>query len=223
MIKLVAFDWNGTLLSDTRACWEGANVELIAAGAKPVSLLRWRQTFTMPYIETLVANGVKREQGIKNSKKLAAAFHGFYEPRASKCRTRAGVRESLLWLRKQKILSMIFSNHTMVGIEAQLKRLKIRDHMDVVLAHVDQDGAVHNKNKGQKLFQYVNSKKFKPNEIVIVGDTEEELEIGKHYGCHTIAITGGYNTTSRLKKHHPDFLINNMKDLIPIIKKLNSR
>lgn len=221
MIKLVAFDWNGTLLSDTRACWEGANIELIAAGVKPISLQRWRQTFTIPYIECLVDNGVDRKTGIKNAQKLANAFHSFYEPRASKCRTRGGVREILTWLQKNKILSMIYSNHTMVGIEAQLKRLKIRAHMDIILAHSTQAGAVHSKNKGQKLYDYVKTKKLKPKEVLTVGDTEEEMEIGKHYGYHTVAITGGYNTTARLKKHRPDFLIHNMLELKKIIKGLN--
>jgi len=223
MIKLVAFDWNGTLLADTIACWEGANAELIAGGAKPINLQRYRQTFTIPYIECLVKNGVRREHVIKNDKKLARSFHNYYEPRAAKCRTRGGVREVLAWLNKSKVRSLIYSNHTMVGIEAQLKRLKIRDHMDIVLAHNNQGGSMHSKNKGQKLNDYVKRRKFKPSEVISVGDTEEEIEIGKHYGYHTVAITGGYNTVARLKKRKPDFLIHNLKELIGIINKLNRK
>ena len=70
---------------------------------------------------------------------------------------------------------------------------------------------------------YIKQNKFKPNEVISVGDTEEEIEIGKKYGYHTVAITGGFNSTGRLKKHKPDFLIHNMKDLIGIIKKLNKK
>ncbi len=222
MIRLVAFDWNGTLLSDTRACFEGANTEFKAAGIKPISLLRWRQTFTVPYVECMVLNGVNRNFALKNAKKLARVFHGFYEPRAAKCRTRAGVREVLDYLRQEKINSMIYSNHTLVGIEAQLKRLKIRHHMDIVLAHDTEEGALQSKNKGHKLFDYVQHHKFKPREVISIGDTEEEIEIGKQYGFHTVGLTGGYNTTERLKKHHPDFLIHNMLELKKIIKKLNT-
>jgi phosphoglycolate phosphatase-like HAD superfamily hydrolase len=222
MIKLVAFDWNGTLLADTICCWEGSAMELKVCGRKPMSLLKFRQTFTIPYIECLVANGADRKFVLKNSKKISKAFHDFYEPRASKCRTRGGVRKALAWLKGHKIKSMIYSNHTVVGIEAQLKRLKIRCHMDVVLAHEDMDGALHTKNKSQKLYTYVKSNKLKPKEVMAVGDTVEEIEIGKHYGFYTVGITGGYNTTAMLKKHNPDFLIHNMKDLVKIVKKLNS-
>lgn len=75
--------------------------------------------------------------------------------------------------------------------------------------------------KQQKLEDYVKKHKFKPQEIISVGDTEEEIEIGKALGYHTVAITGGFNSTKRLKKQRPDFLIHNMKDLAGIIKKLN--
>ena len=71
MIKLLAFDWNGTLLSDTQACWEGANKEYQVCGTKPVSMLRFRQTFDIPYLETMVKNGADREFVKKNSKKIA--------------------------------------------------------------------------------------------------------------------------------------------------------
>jgi len=222
MIKLVAFDWNGTLLADTEACWEGANAEFKAAGAKPISLLRYRQTFTIPYIECLVKNGVKRKHVLANSKKISDAFHNFYEPRAARCRTRGGVREVLAWLKKNRIQSMIYSNHTIVGIESQLKRLKIGHHMDVVLANGAKEGSLHSRGKGQKLNDYVKRHKLKPGEVISVGDTEEEIEIGKHYGYYTVAITGGYNTVFRLKKRQPDFLIHNMKELVGIIKKLNN-
>src|SRR5262249_30752686 len=113
--------------------------------------------------------------------------------------------------------------HTIVGIESQLKRLNIKTHMDIVLANPDIGKTFHFKGKGEKLNNYVKKNKLKAGEVVSVGDTEEEIEIGKKYGYHTVAITGGYNTTARLKKHHPDFLIHNMKELIGIVKKLNKR
>jgi len=221
MIKLIAFDWNGTLLADTICSWEGSSKQLEFCGKKPMSLLKFRQTFAFPYSECLVANGVRREFILKNSGKIAKTFFDFYEQRAVKCRTRSGVREVLSWLKKNHIGSMIYSNHTLLGIEAQLKRLKIKNYIEIVLAHSDQAGGLHNKNKGQKLLSYIKSNNFKPHEVISVGDTAEEIEIGKQYGFYTVGITGGYNTAAKLKMHHPDYLIHNMGDLIDIIKKIN--
>lgn len=221
MIKLIAFDWNGTLLADTVCSWEGSSEQLKVCGKKPMSLLKFKQTFAFPYIECLIHNGVEKKFILKNSAKISKTFFDFYEQRAAKCRTRGGVREVLAWLKRQNIKSIIYSNHTLTGIEAQLKRLDIKNHIQAVLAHTDLEGGLHNKNKGQKLLNYIKSNNFKPSEVVSIGDTAEEIEIGKQHGFYTIAITGGYNTAAELKMRRPDYLIHNMKDLISVIKKIN--
>lgn len=221
MIKLVAFDWNGTLFADTNIQWKGVNEELKAGGAKPISLLRYRQTFIVPFIECLVKNGVDRNLVLKNGKKLSQVFHNYYEPRAAKCRSRSGAREVLIWLEKNRIRSLIYSNHNLVNINSQLKRLNICSHMDIVLANESYGKSVHSRGKGEKLSNFIKHSKLKPQEVITVGDTEEEIEIGRRCGYHTVALTGGFNTVSRLKKTQPDFLIHNLIELIDIIKKLN--
>ena len=133
MIKLVAFDWNGTLLADTKICWQACLPGFKIAGVnKPISLLKWRKTYNIPYIECLIKNGADRKLCIKNSKKISEVFHTIYEKSASGCRTRSGTSEILAWIRNQKIQSMIYSNHTVDGIEKQLKRLGIREHLHVI-------------------------------------------------------------------------------------------
>ena len=44
MKKLIVFDWNGVLLSDTVACLDADNYMLKQLGAKPISLKRFRET-----------------------------------------------------------------------------------------------------------------------------------------------------------------------------------
>jgi phosphoglycolate phosphatase len=138
-------------------------------------------------------------------------------------RTRSGTKEVLQWLHQQNILRIIYSNHNLPNIYRQLARLKINHFIDAVLARKGQGDQSHvfDRTKEKKLFAFVKQNKLKPKEVISVGDTEEEIQIGKQYGYHTAAITGGYNTAARLKKNHPDFLIHNMKDLIKITKKLN--
>jgi phosphoglycolate phosphatase len=59
----------------------------------------------------------------------------------------------------------------------------------------------------------------KKDEVIIIGDSPEEIEVGKAAGIKTVAITGGYYSTARLKASKPDFLISNLKELIGIVKK----
>jgi len=54
--------------------------------------------------------------------------------------------------------------------------------------------------------------------VLIVGDSTEEIEIGKRIGIKNVAITGGWVATSRLKNAQPDYLINNLGKLRSIIE-----
>jgi len=223
MIKLVAFDWNGTLLSDTNAALIAENSVLKSVGAKTITLLKFQQTFDIPVIKFWRAIGLTEKRLKKNIVSIEDTFHNNYEKLVNQARTRSGTKEVLQWLRQKHILRIIYSNHNLPNIHRQLARLKISHYLDAVLARKDQHDQSHvfDRSKQQKLFAFVKQHKLKPREVISVGDTEEEIQIGKQYGYRTVGLTGGYNTAARLKNQKPDFLIHNMKDLIKIIKKLN--
>jgi phosphoglycolate phosphatase-like HAD superfamily hydrolase len=223
MIKLVAFDWNGTLLSDTYAAVKADNLALKKLKVKrTVKLKEFQKHFQIPIIDYW--KGLKMDSGFykKDMFTLEHVFHDFYEPLADKSRTRSGTKETLSWLNKNNINAVIYSNHIKPKISRQLERLNIAEYITDIMAREQRDSSLlHGRGKGEKLAAYVKSKKLKPHEVISIGDTEEEIEIGKKLGYIAIGITGGYNSTARLKKHSPDYLIHNMKELTGIIKKLN--
>ena len=55
---------------------------------------------------------------------------------------------------------------------------------------------------------------------MIVGDTEEEIEIGRELGLVTIAITDGMCSTSRLRSMKPDFLIDTLAPIPAIARRI---
>ncbi len=221
-IKLVAFDWNGTLFADTQTIVNADNIILKKLRVKPINVKIFRRCFHVPIIQYWKNIGLSDAFLEKNLLIMQNYFSVFYEPLADKTRSRAGAKEILKFLRQNKIGSIIYSNHTTADIDRQLRRLRIEQYIAKVIARdMGDHSLMHSRGKQQKLEDYIRKHKFKPHEVISVGDTEEEVEIGKHLGYHTVAITGGYNTTARLKKHHPDFLIHNMLELKKIIKKLN--
>jgi phosphoglycolate phosphatase-like HAD superfamily hydrolase len=219
MIKLVAFDWNGTLLSDTASAWKAGNELFEIYKLRHISLKEFRDTFTIPIREMWRALGFPTNVDFLKQSEI---YHKLYEKQAAKARTRAGVKEALSWLNKKHIIRMIYSNHIAPDIVKQLLRLQIFEYFDEVLARPAGDHShVNNRSKDQKLFEYCKRNNFKPHEVLTIGDSEEEIEIGKKFGYYTVAITGGYCSTGRLKKHKPDFLIHNLRELNSIVNKLN--
>lgn len=219
MARLVVFDWNGTLLADTGACLDADNHVLRHFGGKPVSLKEFRATFTIPAISFYAAHGCDRERLGRESKELGEVFHGFYERRATRVRSRRGAKHLLEWLRKNGAQSVILSNHTVNGIESQLRRLGLKELVGAVLANTELDTSMKARNKAERLEDYIRSGGFEKRDVMIVGDTTEEIELGRKIGIKTVAITGGYYSTARLRKAKPDYLINSLDELTKIVHK----
>lgn len=222
MIKLVAFDWNGTLFADTNAVVGGVNEVVKLFGIKPITVRQYQENYDTPVSKLYENIGIELEDLMKRSKETQEAFHSYYENRADKLSTRSGTRKLLLWLRKNKTNSVIFSNHITHQIVKQLKRLAIDQYFEDVLANESIETVLKNRTKEEKLKKFVMGRRFKPNEVLVVGDHVEEIEIGKSMGATAVGITQGVVTRKRLKTAKPDYLINNLSELIGIVKKLNT-
>lgn len=221
MIKLVAFDWNGTLFADTYTGYVCTQAVSKMLKLEPVSFKTFLQYFEIPVKNYYLALGVSEEELILKASQIQNTFHPHYERQAIKVRTRAYTKRVLEWLKSKKINSIIFSNHTEEPLKKQLKRLKIEQYFTVVLANSHIEAAFKGRSKKDKLENYLKENNFSIEEVLIVGDTVEEIEIGKQLGITTVAITHGNCSISRLKKAKPDFLISNLKQVIEIIKSKN--
>ncbi|MBW2981666.1 HAD hydrolase-like protein [Candidatus Woesearchaeota archaeon] len=215
--KLIVFDWNGVIIADTLACLYADNMVLKAFRGKPVNLKTYRETFRIPANDFYAMQGADKKELAQKSKKCGDIFHEYYEKRVSRIRTRKNIKKVLEWLKRNNFESVILSNHTIKGIDNQLIRLKIKDYFLKVLATSDKSTSMKKKSKFQKLKSYL--KGYNKNKVFIIGDSPEEVEIGRKLGIKRIALTGGYFSNQRLKQSNPDYMINNLKEIINILKK----
>lgn len=219
MIQLVTWDWNGTLLADTEACMDADNHVIETFGGKPLPRNEYSRVFDFPTLEFNCNQGADKYAMIEND--FAGVFHKYYEQRASKCRTRRGAREVLSWVHRKSIDSVILSNHLKSEIIQQLQRLNIEEYFSEVLANEDKKSNAIGNNKIQKIHDYLSNGNYNPSQTVIVGDSPEDIGIGKELGMRTVGITDGYFSTSRLKASKADFLISNLNQVIKIVENYN--
>lgn len=221
MIKLVAFDWNGTIFADTYAIFESNNAVFKALNVKPVSFSAFQRHYDVPIKKFYLVVGAKEKDIDNKAKQIIQTFLENYEKRAFQVRSRAYAKELLNYLIKENINSVIFSNHIVESIIGHLQRLKIQKYFSEILGNSIENLPLKGRNKSEKLGDYIDSKKLKSKDVLIIGDTIEEIEIGKELGCFTVAITHGNCSTARLKTAKPDFLISSLKEAIDIIKQIN--
>lgn len=217
MIKLAVFDWNGTILSDVRYAAEASNAELAILGHPPITLKDYQQHFAVPLIKFFSALGIDLVNFEQKSSEIAAAFHASYEPKIAHAKTRPGSRALLKGLHQQGVRCVILSNHTLEGIYPHLERLKLTRYFEAVLAN-DTLVEMHAAGKADRLKHYLAAQNLKGSEAFIIGDTIEEITIGKAFGLTTVSITGGFSTPARLKQAKPDILVHKMSDVLPAIK-----
>src|SRR3989344_5527181 len=163
MIKLVVFDWNGTLLADTRASVESVNQVLKKLGrAEPLSAKKYRATMTLPILDFYANYGFGRDYLKKSSILIQETFHGHYERRAAKARTRKGARKTLSWLKANGIGSIILSNHLASAISLRLENFRLAHLFSEVLANPDIHSIWKEKNKMRQLHHQIRrARRFK--------------------------------------------------------------
>ncbi|KKQ82873.1 MAG: hypothetical protein UT04_C0044G0003 [Candidatus Daviesbacteria bacterium GW2011_GWF2_38_7] len=222
MIKLVAFDWHGTIFSNTAAIYKSNKGNFKLLKLKEPTYNQFLKHYDVPVKKFYLAIGANEEEFDKKAKQIAQTFHIDYERRISKIRSRAFAKTLLDYLSKNTIRSVIFSNHIIESIKKQVKRLKMEKYFAGIIANSELTAALKGRCKKEKLKSYMDSRKFLPNETMIIGDTVEEIEIGKQLGVTSVAITHGNCATVRLKAAKPDYLISSLKEVIGIIKTLNN-
>jgi phosphoglycolate phosphatase len=222
-IKLVAFDWNGTVLSDTKQVLEAEIAVMNHFGLLGHNKKRQQDHYQIPIKEYWRVLGFDMKKYDLIAEDIYRIFTKNYTSAENRARSRSGIREVTAWLHKNGLKAIIFSNHEVSRINNQLIRLKLEKFFDEILARSEGDNShLHNRSKGAKLQMYQKKYKYKSSEIITVGDTIEEIEIAQKQGYISIAISGGVHSTKRLRAAKPDYLINNLKDLKNIIQKINA-
>ena len=217
--KLIVFDWNGTILSDTRQSVEAGNVCLEFYGAKPVTLQKYRETFNFPILHFYKLNGLSVDHVLAKKDEANVIFQEAYERLAANARTRKGARDLLQWIKAQGYHCIILSNYRTERISAHVERLKITQYFDDIIAFgCDGASIVDGTHKTERLTHYMQLHGYKPENVVIVGDSAEEPEIARHLGITSIGITDGYITEKRLCDAAPDHVIRTLKQIKPLLR-----
>lgn len=218
--KLIVFDWNGTLLSDTTQSWRAGNACLEVYDAPPMSLPQYRSLFTFPILEFYKRYGVNEKRVLAHKEEANAVYQKAYETSVQNARTRRGARTMLEWVRTSGARAMILSNYIEDKIEAHLNRLNLAHYFEAISAHRCNGTSILEKtSKEGRLAAYMKTENIAPEHTIIVGDSTEEPEIARALGLTSIGITDGSISRARLKAARPDHIIHRLDDIPSILQR----
>ena len=211
--NLVVFDWNGTILADTSACLNATNTVLHKLGIPKVSRAHYQNHYTMPLNKLYHALGVDPDILVSKEHEIHPLWHATYE--SADIRLRRGAKAMLQSLQLVSCEAVILSNYVVNRIDAQAQRLGVRDHFQKIIAFEVGDATFRKRGKGARLKDYIQGQPVRSG--IIIGDSEEEIEIGHELGMTTVAITDGMCSVTRLRAMKPDYLVSSLNHIPAII------
>jgi len=201
----VVFDFDGTL-ADTRAAIRETLARTLPEVGLPVTeepeLFR---NVGLPLDQVLTELGIPRAQLPESVRRYRELF-----PRAEHTiRLFPGVRECLLFLKDRGLRLAIASSRGEESLLRLVTLLSLHFDFEVVLG----EEATLEKKPGPALVLLAARRlRLQPRELLVVGDTAHDVNMGKSAGARTCAVTFGHQHPDALRAAQPDLLLDSLAD-----------
>ena len=210
-IKLIMFDLDGTLVDTSKDITNALNYAIKPYGLKDLTV---EDTIKM------IGEGITRliEKVLSNEKsqwrdEVIKRFLDYYsEHLADYSSVYPYVRETLEKLNGYK--KAVISNKKEYLSMKLLDKLRLLKYFNLVIGS---DTTSERKPSPIPVIHVFTRLGIDPDESVIVGDSNYDIEAGKKAGIKTVAVTYGYRERQYLTD--ADYIIDNIKDLVPLLEK----
>jgi phosphoglycolate phosphatase len=192
----VIWDWNGTLLNDADICVEIVQELLAAHGMAPIDRAAYLDRFRHPVIDYY------RELGFDFTRtsfeEVSRAFGRGYVARLERIRLFDGAAATLEALGGRGVACSVLSAAYQNDLVSMLKRHGILHHFTHTYGLGDRNA--HSKvERGRELLKVL---ALPLSGLVLVGDTDHDLEVGRELGIDVVLVEGGHQAYERLVKRH---------------------
>ncbi len=192
--RTVIWDWNGTLLDDVEICIAAINIMLGERRKNLIDRDTYRDIFTFPVKEYYLKAGFAFDD--EPFEKPALEFIEHYTGMAGKAPLFSDVEETLADLRFRGYRQFILSAMEQSSLDGLVRRHGIRHYFDRI-SGID-DHYAHGKTDAAKAL--IRSLDGKSGEIVMVGDTIHDHEVGLELGIPVVLVARGHQSAERLRE-----------------------
>jgi|GEM_PF-2116208 len=217
VIKYIIFDFNGTLSNDAEIGFKSCNHMLEWYGQKPVSFKRFLDTFTLPWINFFLKNGVPEEK--INIETHQDEYQKFHKTLLEKeLRLKDDVVEVLTELKKKGFTLGVLSARNTEQLKLDLSKLKVAHFFDAIIG---EESIYHDGTRLEKdVKSLVHRLKIKePGSVLYIGDMVIDIKIARKEGFLSGAITGGWQSREHLIAEKPAHFFENFKEIIKAVDK----
>ncbi len=218
-IKLIIFDLDGTLVNSIADITNALNYAIGPYGLEQLTIER-----TTSLVGEGVTRLIEKLVGQKAADLKAANLKNIVLKRFLECYSKhltdltvpyPGVRETLEMLGNYR--KAVISNKREDLSRRLLENLGLSGYFEVIWGS---DSVPEKKPSPAPVLEMLKEISCGPDEAVMVGDSNYDIEAGRAAGVKTVAVSYGYRHVSLLKD--ADFIIDNMNELIFKLDLLNA-
>lgn len=213
-VKGIVFDLDGTLIDSSQGILDSLFKAMDFYSIKPaVTKLDSHFFMGKTLKETLAVLIPSGDPEL--SKKVGDYYVShYYDNYMQKAVTFAGVAETIKTLNKKGyLLAVGTAKHTYCAV-AELDSTGIKKYFTTIMGT---EGDMPAKPNPELLLSIAKTLKLNKDELVMVGDTDRDVLMGKNAGVKTIAVTYGNWSRKRFMEENiiPDIFIDEFEELIP--------
>jgi phosphoglycolate phosphatase len=205
-IRLIVFDWDGTLMdseSQIVSCLHAAVRDL---ALEPMSDETLRNVIGLGLQEALDTLVPGRDEEFYRRFVDRYRHHWFQSDGSSLF---DGVRGMLDTLRDRQLLLGVATGKSRRGLDRVLDETELTSHFDATRCA---DEAPSKPHPGM-LLDLMNQLGVTPEQTIMVGDTEYDMEMAVNAGAAKIAVITGVHSEQRLKRHDPLACLRGVTDI----------
>jgi phosphoglycolate phosphatase len=219
-IKLVIFDLDGTLLDSVPDLAQAADETVKALGYKSVSVDNVRD-YVGNGADILIGRCLSQSITVDSNlssellTKARSLFDEFYEQTGHKASVLFPmVKETLSALHAQGIRLAIVTNKPSKFVPEILRQHQIAEFFDDVLGG---DAFETRKPDPVALNWLMEKYSLTPQEVVMVGDSKNDILAAKNAQCCAFALTYGYNHGEPISDSNPDYVADQIDELLKVV------
>jgi HAD superfamily hydrolase (TIGR01509 family) len=209
-LRGVLFDWDGTLI-DSYAADSSAYLAMFRQMGIPWGLKELARHYSPNWYRVYRAAKLPRARW-DDADRAWRAQYAKHSPRLI-----AGARQVLVRLGRAHHLGLVTSGDR-DRVTQQLRAFRLTRLFG---ARVCSGDTPEKKPHPAPLRLALRQLRLEPSACVYVGDSPEDLEMAKSAGVRAIAVLGPFPTEKRLRAARPEFLLESIRELPEVLKRLN--
>ena len=208
MIKAVIFDLDGTILYSLPDIYQAIQVALLKHHCDAV---------TIDAVKDALGSGVHHlidkvthACSLETKKEVLKTYETYY--------TSSPTRYSKPYDGIIELLHMLKHHHIKIGVASNKSQALVEIMINTYFkAYVDAyRGDIFGKPKKpnpEMLIDVMHQLSVSKEEIIYIGDSEQDILAAKEIGCQHIMVSYGYRHINTLKQYHPDDIVHSVKTL----------